>query len=111
MQFDAVLLQVFDNISNGSDWNFKGSDSIGTLIIILQQAVPLRVFCLIKACTFDPDYFLDPAKYKLKHFVQNTVEFSCLKSSVVPEQSFLQTKTDLSSFIQLNINIFKLPDN
>lgn len=68
-------------------------------------------YFLFKACTFDPDYFLDPAKYKLKHFVQNTVEFSCLKSSVVLEQLFLQTKTDLSSFIQLNINIFKLPDN
>lgn len=45
-----------------------------------------------KACTFDPDYFLDPAKYKLKHFVQNTfVEFSCLKPSVVLQQSFPQT--------------------
>ena len=47
---------------------------------------------LFKACTFDPDYFLDPAKYKLKHFVQNTVvEFSCLKPSVVLQQSFLRT--------------------
>lgn len=47
---------------------------------------------LFKACTFDPDYFLDPAKYKLKHFVQNTVvEFSCFKPSVVLQQSFLRT--------------------